>query len=77
MFSSGSFYYWSVCGSPRVPECVDCDESPLCWICADRLTGRGIRRQKWPGAPFAGQNKVRRVSIGFGRVDLSDTQKIY
>jgi len=53
---------WRAVGSPAVPGCVSA--SGLCWMCAARLE-RGIPRQKWMGANFVGQNRVRAPAAAF------------
>lgn len=48
---------WEACGSPPDEDCSDIHQGQ-CWVCGGE-TKRGMPREKWSGASFTGQNKVR------------------
>ncbi len=47
---------WAVAGSPAVPNAEP--HEGRCWICASDMA-RGVRVDRWMGASFTGQNRVR------------------
>lgn len=55
--SSASALLWQRLDATVVAECGDVDPF-RCWVCAGAAT-RGVVRERWQGANFTGQNKVR------------------
>lgn len=53
---SSSLVVWGCHGAPRMSQCENV--VGMCWLCAGEMT-RGQRVEKWAGASFTGQSRVR------------------
>lgn len=58
---SASAIVHEVCGSPVVEGCAETPAGTRCWVCAGEAP-RGMPREKWQGALFTSQNRVRLAS---------------